>query len=350
MGILRASDRLDTPDKIDSAISAEIPPDPLSYPRDQAALLLWLVLTHMVHGPCGERNPTSPCMKKKSCTKFYPKPFSAVTVIDPDSNKPIYRRRSPEQGGRQVMIKRGGREFLIDNSVIAPHSRQLLLRYHSHINVEVCTSAGGVKYLCGYFHKGSDRAMVQAQVRFFHKNRNHVCAKVEGERLDEIKEYVDTRVMCANEAAAGIFGFDVHRSFPPVTPLRLHLENEQIAIFADGEVEAAVQNPKSTELTAFFEFNQRPEEQLKEKMSRPRYVDMPNKHIMTGGVWRLRKKGCDAIGRVHNPSPLAGDVVYLRMLLHQDICRGATGFDNLKLGSENFKDACRHLNLLQVEI
>ena len=183
-----------------------------------------------------------------------------------------------------------------------------------------------------------------------HRNHKHVCVKVEGERRDEIKEYVDTRVMCANEAAAGIFGFDVHRSFPPVTPLRLHLEDEQIAIFADGEVEAAVQNPKSTELTAFFEFNQRPEEQLKEKMSRPRYVDMPNKHIMTGGVWRLRKKGCDAIGRVHNPSPLAGDVVYLRMLLHQDICRGATGFDNLKLGSENFKDACRHLNLLQVEI
>ena len=37
---------------------------------------------------------------------------------------------------------------------------------------------------------------------------NHVSAKVEGERLDEIKEYVDTRVMCANEAAAGIFGFE----------------------------------------------------------------------------------------------------------------------------------------------
>ena len=37
-----------------------------------------------------------------------------------------------------------------------------------------------------------------------------VQAHVEGERLDEIKEYVDTRVISANEAAAGIFGFDVH--------------------------------------------------------------------------------------------------------------------------------------------
>ena len=174
-----------------------------------------------------------------------------------------------------------------------------------------------------------------------------VQAHVEGERLDEIKEYVDTRVISANEAAAGIFGFDVHRSFPPVTPLRLHLENEQIAVFAEGEVEAAVENPKSTELTAFFEFNRRPEEQSKERRLRPTYVEMPQKHTFCRGLWRLRKKGCDAIGRVHNPSPLAGDVVYLRMLLHHDVSRGATSFDELKLGKHTFKDACRHLGLLQ---
>ena len=89
-------------------------------------------------------------------------------------------RRSPAQGGRQVKIMRGGKEFLIDNSNIVPHNRFLLLRFASHINVEICTSCGGeksqndddyiadnpgVKYLTGYLHKGCDRCMVQAQVK-----------------------------------------------------------------------------------------------------------------------------------------------------------------------------------------
>ena len=60
MGILAAEDRLDTPEKIDSAISAEIPPDPMSYPpgpeREQARKLEAAVLLFMVHGPCGDLN------------------------------------------------------------------------------------------------------------------------------------------------------------------------------------------------------------------------------------------------------------------------------------------------------
>ena len=54
-------------------------------------------------------------------------------------------RRSPAQGGRQVKIMRGGKEYLIDNSNIVPHNRFLLLRFASHINVEICTSCGGEK-------------------------------------------------------------------------------------------------------------------------------------------------------------------------------------------------------------
>ena len=185
LGILAAEDRLDTPEKIDAAISAEIPPDPLSYPpgpaREQAQRLEAAVLLFMVHGPCGDVNPSSPCMKKsKSCDKFYPKPFSAVTIVDEEKNRPVYMRRSPAQGGRQVKIMRGGKEYLIDNSNIVPHNRFLLLRFASHINVEICTSCGGemgqndddyiadnpgVKYLTGYLHKGCDRCMVQAQVK-----------------------------------------------------------------------------------------------------------------------------------------------------------------------------------------
>ena len=150
------------------------------------------------------------------CSKGFPKMFMPHTVIDGDQCKPVYRRRSPAQGGRQVVIKRGGQEFTVDNSMVVPHTPALVLRYSSHINTEVCTSAAGVKYLCGYVNKGHDKATAKVEVQ--------------GEERDEVREYVDTRVITANEAAAGVFGFDVHQSYPPVMPLRLHLQDEQVTL------------------------------------------------------------------------------------------------------------------------
>ena len=45
-----------TPDKIDDCVCAEIP-DPVIDPE-----LHQIVMSNMVHGPCGSINPTSPCM------------------------------------------------------------------------------------------------------------------------------------------------------------------------------------------------------------------------------------------------------------------------------------------------
>ena len=175
---------------------------------------------------------------------------------------------------------------------------------------------------------------------------------MENEPVNEVKEFIDHRVMSANEAMAGIYGFDVHRSSPPVMPLRVHLKDEQIAIFDEGDPEAAVLNPRSTELTAFFVFNQLPSEQSKALQDRPRYVDMPLKHVYDSkkGTWRIRKKSQNIIGRIHMPSALAGEVIYLRMLLHIDVCKGVQSFEELKLGRESYKEACRHLGLLQVTV
>ena len=285
-------------------------------------------------GPCGKHNPASPCMVNGRCSKFYPKPFSNETVLNLEKSKPVYKRRSPAQGGREVVIRRNGKDYTIDNSWIVPHPPAMILRYNSHINLEVCVSSSGVKYLTGYFHKGGDRAMVRSEV--------------EGER-DEVKEYVDHRVMCANEAAASIFGFNVHQSFPPVMPLRIHLEGEQQVTFEEGEEAAAVENPRMTELTAFFDFNKLPDERLKAKEDRPTYVEMPEKHVYQKGSWTPRKKAPDSIGRVHMPNVMSGDIIYLRMLLHDDACRGVESFEQLKAGCETYKDTCRLLGLLQVD-
>jgi hypothetical protein len=275
-------------------------------------------------------------MKDGRCSKFYPKPFSNVTVLNVEMSKPVYKRTSPAQGGRQVIIQRSGKDYTVDSSWVVPHPPASVLRFNSHINLEVCVSSSGVKYLTGYFHKGSDRAMVQAQV--------------EGEHIDEVKEYVDHRVMCANEAVAGLLGFEVHQSFPPVMPLRIHLEGEQQVTFEEGDEQAAVENPKMTELTAFFDFNRLPEERMKSKEDRPRYVEMPEKHVYNKGAgsWTKRKRAPDVIGRVHMPSVLSGDVIYLRMLLHDDACRGVESFEQMKAGCETYKETCCQLGLLQV--
>lgn len=59
--MLRPGARLDTPEKIDSCISAEIPPDPTIFPagskeREQAQRLERLVLTNLIHGGINKEN------------------------------------------------------------------------------------------------------------------------------------------------------------------------------------------------------------------------------------------------------------------------------------------------------
>ena len=69
--------------------------------------------------------------------------------------------------------------------------------------------------------------------------------------------------------------------------------------------------------------------------------------------WIRRKAHSEdvVIGRVHSINPLAGEAFYLRILLHNDHCRGKTSFqDMLTLPSghqcETFQEVCRELGLL----
>ena len=62
-----------TPDKIGDVVCAEIP-DPECEPE-----LHQIVISNMVHGPCGSINPDSPCMEHGRCSKKYPEPFVQET-------------------------------------------------------------------------------------------------------------------------------------------------------------------------------------------------------------------------------------------------------------------------------
>ena len=52
----------------------------------------------MLHGPCGLANENSPCMRDGRCSKYYPKKFQSVTVVDQEGF-PVYRRR---KNGRTI--------------------------------------------------------------------------------------------------------------------------------------------------------------------------------------------------------------------------------------------------------
>lgn len=87
----------DSPQLIDRLVSAELP-DPVEDPE-----LYQLVSKHMMHGPCGEQDPTS-CMKDGVCTKGYAKQFRGLTGID-DNGFPQYRRRDNGRTARCVVFE-----------------------------------------------------------------------------------------------------------------------------------------------------------------------------------------------------------------------------------------------------
>ena len=348
--ILSDEDRVVSPESVDNAISAELPPNPddTDDPAEKAQRerLQDIIVRNMIHGPCGSANPSSPCMENGRCTKNFPKEFQKMTSVDPDNNYATYKRRSPEDGGRQFVL--GTSQRVIDNRWVVPYNPMLSLRFNCHINVERCTSPKATKYLYKYVTKGSDRAMVATVI----DNQTE-------ETRDEITEYEDLRSVGSSEATWHLMAFPIADRYPPVQALRIHLEDQQQVVFDEGTEEEALEKQRDTELTAFFQLNDQLQEQLKDsedQIDLPTYVDVPKKYRYDKKKkeWIRRKAFSEdvVIGRVHTVNPVAGDVFYLRILLHTDHCRGKISFDDMKtLPSgkicESYKEACRELGLLK---
>ena len=151
--VVSDENRLRTPLEVDSTICAELPPDDSRFESDaqkkQAKRLLNVVLKCMIHGPCGNVNPRSPCMVNGKCSKGYPKPFSNETSWNQRSSYPFYRRRSKASGGRSAVVG----DYDVDNRWVVPYNPYLLLKYEAHINVEACVSPFAAKYLFLYINK-----------------------------------------------------------------------------------------------------------------------------------------------------------------------------------------------------
>ena len=125
---------------IDKFISAEIPSSSLD-PELHA-----IVKAHMVHGPCGALNRSSPYMKDGKCSTKFPKEFVKFTEQGQDGY-PRYQRRSPADGGHIAKIKMQQIEQRIDNQWIVLYNPWLLWQMNCRVNVELCMSIKIIKYV-----------------------------------------------------------------------------------------------------------------------------------------------------------------------------------------------------------
>lgn len=326
--ILATNDRPRTVADIDACVRAELPPKPerssfangnAGKAKYDAAMakyldLCELVCTHMLHGPCGADNPKAPCMEDGACKKHFRKNFNKETTFSESQIYPDYQRRSPTEGGPTFKPTSGpfkGRE--VDSSVIVPYSPYLLLKYRCHLNVEICFSVGGVKYLYKYVYKGPDRAMV--------------AVRESTDGVNEIELYQDMRSIGSAEGCWRTFSFDMYDREPTVVRLQSHLHNLQPIRYPAGtEQQAVEQGAPPTTLTAWLDYlKAHPEE------GRPtivdgqttwtaRYVDFPEHYLFDKSKkeWRpLKKRPAEpSVGRVYTVHPNAGDAFYLRTLLH----------------------------------
>ena len=315
---------------IDNFISAEIP-DPNEDP-----LLYTLVAEHMIHGPCGPDNPKSPCMKNGKCSKGFPKSFQSEMTIDKNGFA-VYKR--PDNGR---FVQKG--QCRLDNRWVVPYNPYLLKKFQAHINVEWCNKGIFIKYLFKYVTKGPDCS--KAYIEHIKKGEE-VAIDETTQTRNEVQEYLDCRYICEQDACWRVFGYDIHRHFPSVERLPVHLPGENNIVYnEETNMVEVVSNEflRRTMLTQWFEANkQYPEARTLT------YLEFPSKWrwMQDRRAWEPRCLG-GKIGRIYYVHPSVGERYYLRMLLMT--VKGATCFEDVRTYEgiiyETFKQACNARGLL----
>ncbi|KAG5584668.1 hypothetical protein H5410_045102 [Solanum commersonii] len=148
-----------------------------------------------MHGPCGKKRKTSPCLKDGQC-------------------KRENDRRTSEVRGMKM-----------NNQWVVPYNPYLLMRYNCHIKVEVCSGVKAIKYLYKYIYiyKGHNKCAI------YIKSDN-------GEKVvDEIKTFQDARWVSPPEALWRIYEFNLTEMQLAVINLQLHLPSKQPANPREGE-------------------------------------------------------------------------------------------------------------------
>ena len=289
---LKVKNSPDSTEEMDKFVFATIP-------DESNKELHKMVITHMVHGPCGIDKPNAPCTDKSYCTKGFPKPPLPNTCID-DRGYVHYKRPCKVN----VQLK-GGR--IINDQWIVPYNPKLLMQLNCHCNVEIASSAKIIKYLFKYIHKGPDMAKV--------------VITPDSTVQDEIEDYTAKRIISSSEAFWGIFEFDRSGRSPAVLPLPVHLPDKDMVIFEPGKEETALKKtvsklnlyflrPMTVECKNMTYLDFYETYIIENKRSNRTIYEFPHhKHFLS-----KRTRG-ECVCRMYWLSPTLGEVYYLRLLL-----------------------------------
>ena len=116
---------------------------------------------------------------------------------------PLYQRR--DNGRTHQSGTSTATPFVFDNRWVVPYNPYLTGKYDCHINVEIASTIGAVKYLFKYVYKGQDRAAFAVHDRT--------------EPIDEISDYLDGRYISPVEACYRIFEYELNKSLSCSHPL-----------------------------------------------------------------------------------------------------------------------------------
>lgn len=213
---------------------------------------------------------------------------------------PLYQRRGMITGqvhGRSV-----------NDSWVVPYSPYLLARHRSHICVEVASHMILYKYVYKYCFKPPDHGAMQ---------------------INEIATYVAGRVLSSAEAVWRILQLPLHKEYPSVQRLSVHLPGHHTLVFnaaAGADAATSVADASTSTLLQWFALNSR-DPSARSLL----YKDIPkryNWHVATK-KWVPRKHlNRPKVARMHGVSPHNIELFMLRRLLL--VVPGAKCFEDLR--------------------
>ena len=361
---------------MDTIVSAQLPD------KEKNPELYKIIVDHHLHNPCGSLNPHAPCMENGVCKFGFPFEYQEHT-IDTEDGYPLYQRLKPDgdkfiERDKSVSLKAkdggNGKRFKYDftNKDVSSYNPYLAMKFNAHINVQIVSSVKAVKYLYKYVYKGNSKINFSVSANDGDEGDDGESKKEKKqESIDEISNYIGGRFVCAHEAISRIFGYKVHGQYPIVERLPVHLKDENVMYYKEGN-EAQVANNerlKRTKLIAYFEavsrelviplsndelgyfVNKDGEPIVKPRATELTYQDFPEFYVYdeTNRVYSRRKERSNTIGRIYFIQPNQGDIFYLRMLL--TTVRGASSFNELKtfehIRYDTFKESCAARGLLR---
>ena len=309
---LRAAqhDNLTNVAEIDNLISACLPSE------EEDKLLHDLVVRFMIH------NCTAKCLVNGVCKKKFPKDLVERTFID----------------------NRGYVQYQRNHSRVVPYNPELLVLFHTHLNVEIAATVNCITYVYKYLYKGPDRSR---------------CS-VSAASTDETLEYADARVTPSTEAVWRIFAFDINSREPTVMVLPVHLEGADHIVYndsyaeADGEDGPLIPDPVS-KLELFFHRDDA-YATLKYCEYWERVVVTPRASVAAGSfqvkvrgktIYMHPRARGEMICRLTVVYPSAGELFYVRLLLLHTAPRNFVDMRTVDGHIyQTYQETCRALGVL----